>query len=87
MPFQLEHITLAERVVLGCSCVMLAGEYGLITGLAQEYGTSRQFLQFDPGNRPAVVPAREQHRPPRLPDRSNYQEASGCLDTSSPRET
>lgn len=44
MPFQLEHITLAERVVLGCSCVVLAGEYGLITGLAQEYGTSRQFL-------------------------------------------
>ena len=44
MPFQLEHITLAERVALGCSCVMLAGEYGLITGLAQEYGTSRQCL-------------------------------------------
>lgn len=44
MPFQLEHITLAERVELGCRCVVLAGQYGLITGLAREYGTSRQFL-------------------------------------------
>jgi hypothetical protein len=44
MPFRLEHITLEERVELGCVCVLLAGEYGLITDLARSYGTSRQFF-------------------------------------------
>ncbi len=44
MPFRLEHITLAERVDLGCLCLLGAGQYGLITALAGELGTSRQFL-------------------------------------------
>jgi hypothetical protein len=44
MPFRLEHITLAERVELGCLCLLGAGRYGLITALAGELGTSRQFL-------------------------------------------
>jgi hypothetical protein len=44
MPFRLEHITLAERVELGCTCLLAAGHYGLITGLAEALGTSRQFL-------------------------------------------
>ena len=44
MPFRLEHITLEERVELGCVCVLLAGEYGLLTDLARSYGTSRQFF-------------------------------------------
>ncbi len=44
MPFRLEHITLPERVELGCRCLLCAGQYGLVTGLAHQYGTSRQFL-------------------------------------------
>jgi hypothetical protein len=44
MPFRLEHITLAERVELGCLCLLGAGQYGLITALASQLGTSRQFL-------------------------------------------
>lgn len=44
MPFRLEHITLADRIELGCRCLLFAGEYGLVTELAQDYGTSRQFL-------------------------------------------
>ncbi len=44
MPSHLEHITLPVRVELGCRCLLCAGQYGLITGLAHEYGTSRQFL-------------------------------------------
>lgn len=44
MPSHLEHITLAQRVELGCQCLLFAGQYGLITGLAHQYGTSRQFL-------------------------------------------
>src|SRR5438445_5116763 len=44
MPFRLEHITLAERVDLGCTCLLNGGQYGLITDLARAYGTSRQFL-------------------------------------------
>ena len=44
MPFRLEHIALAERVELGCLCLLGAGRYGLITGLAEALGTSRQFL-------------------------------------------
>jgi hypothetical protein len=44
MPFRLEHITLAERLDLGCTLVLGAGQYGLVTELAQDYATSRQFL-------------------------------------------
>jgi hypothetical protein len=44
MAFRLEHITAPDRVTLGCACLLRAGEYGLITHLAQEVGTSRQFL-------------------------------------------
>ncbi len=44
MPVRLEHITLAERVELGCTCLLYAGQYGLVTDLAAGLGTSRQFL-------------------------------------------
>ena len=44
MPFRLEHITLADRLELGCLCLLGAGQYGLITDLAAALGTSRQFL-------------------------------------------
>ena len=44
MPFRLEHITRAERLDLGCLCLLGQGTYGLITDLAQARGTSRQFL-------------------------------------------
>jgi hypothetical protein len=44
MPFRLEHITLAERLDLGCTLVLCAGQYGLVSELAQDYATSRQFL-------------------------------------------
>jgi len=44
MPFRLEQITLAERLELGCTLVVFAGQYGLVTELAQDYATSRQFL-------------------------------------------
>ncbi len=44
MPFRLEHITLGDRVELGCRCLLFAGRYGLVTELASDYGTSRQFL-------------------------------------------
>jgi len=44
MPFRLEHITLDERVELGCRCLASAGQYGLVTSLSRQYGTSRQFL-------------------------------------------
>ncbi len=44
MPFRLEHITLADRMELGCRCLLQAHQYGLVTQLAREHGTSRQFL-------------------------------------------
>ena len=44
MPFRLEHITLADRVELGCACLLVAGQYGAMTELAAALGTSRQFL-------------------------------------------
>src|SRR5215210_4945853 len=44
MPVRLEHITLAERMDLGCLCLLGAGQYGLISELAAALGTSRQFL-------------------------------------------
>src|SRR5438105_1074156 len=44
MPYRLEHITVEERVAVGCACLLCAGEYGVVTHLAHELGTSRQFL-------------------------------------------
>ena len=44
MPFRLEHITVADRVELGCICLLFAGQYGLVTDLAAGLGTSRHFL-------------------------------------------
>ncbi len=44
MPFRLEHITLEQRVNLGCECLLFGGRYGVMTGLARGFGTSRQFL-------------------------------------------
>ena len=44
MPFRLEHITLADRLELGCLCLLGQGTYGLISDLAAALGTSRQFL-------------------------------------------
>jgi hypothetical protein len=44
MACQLEHITVADRVTLGCLCLLRAGEYGLITHLAEDLGASRQVL-------------------------------------------
>jgi len=44
MPFRLEQITLAERIELGCTCVLYAGQSGLVSALADTSGTSRQFL-------------------------------------------
>jgi hypothetical protein len=44
MPFRLEHITVAERIKLGCALDLFAGQYGLVSELAQDYATSRQFL-------------------------------------------
>ena len=44
MACRLEQITRSDRVTLGCTCLLAAGTYGLITHLAQALGTSRQFL-------------------------------------------
>ncbi len=44
MPFRLEHITLTERVELGCRGLLYAGQYGLVPDVAAALGTSRQFL-------------------------------------------
>lgn len=44
MPFRLEHITLPDRMALGCQCLLFAGQYGFISGLAHDCGTSRQFF-------------------------------------------
>lgn len=44
VPYRLEHITTEDRVRLGCAMVARAGEYGLVTRLAREYGVSRQTL-------------------------------------------
>ena len=44
MPFRLEHITLAERIELGCTLLLFAGQYGLVSELARDHATSRQFL-------------------------------------------
>jgi hypothetical protein len=44
MPFRLEHITLADRIELGCILLLDGAQYGFVTELAREYDTSRQFL-------------------------------------------
>jgi hypothetical protein len=44
MPFRLEHITVADRIDIGCTCLVRPRQYGLVTDLAQCYGTSRQFI-------------------------------------------
>ena len=44
MSFRLEHITVVDRIELGCTCVLFAGQYGLVTNLAHQYGVSRPFL-------------------------------------------
>jgi len=44
MACHVEHITVSDRVTLGCTGLLAAGEYGLITHLAEALGTSRQFL-------------------------------------------
>ncbi len=44
MPYRFEHITADDRMEIGCVCLLGAGEYGLMTQLAQELGVSRQFL-------------------------------------------
>lgn len=44
MACRLEHITVSDRVTLGCLCLLRPGEYGLITHLAEDLGTSRQFV-------------------------------------------
>src|SRR5437899_1149781 len=44
MPVRLEHSTVAERMDLGCLLLLSAGQYGLITHVAHDLGTSRQFL-------------------------------------------
>jgi len=35
MPFRLEHITLAERIELGCTLLLFAGQYGLVSELSR----------------------------------------------------
>jgi hypothetical protein len=44
MPFRLKNITVAERIELVCTCLLSNRQYGRVTELAREYGTSRQFL-------------------------------------------
>lgn len=43
MPYRLEHITADDRMEIGCTCLLFAGEYGLMTQVAREIGVSRQF--------------------------------------------
>ena len=44
MPFRLEHITLAERIKLGWTLRLFAGQYDLVSDLVRDHATSRQFL-------------------------------------------
>jgi len=63
MPYRLEDITAAERMEVATLLLAAEGAYGLVTGLARELGTSRQFL-YDLRDRArtalaqAVVPGR-----------------------------
>ena len=51
MPFRLEHITLADRVELGCACLLVAGQYGAMTELAAALGCAGREVH------PLVLPA------------------------------
>jgi hypothetical protein len=64
--YRLEHITVAERVELGCLGVLCAGRYGLVTALAREHGVSRQFLYRLRGRAAAAL---ERELAPRRPGR------------------
>src|SRR5438094_10482996 len=44
MSYRLERITPAERAELSCVCVLFAGQYGVMTALAREYGVARRWL-------------------------------------------
>jgi len=44
MPYRLEDSTAAERMEVATLLLAAEGAYGLVTGLARELGTSRQFL-------------------------------------------
>ncbi|MPZ12857.1 MAG: hypothetical protein GEU73_00250 [Chloroflexi bacterium] len=44
MSCRLEHITLTDRIDLGCAGVLFAGQYGLVTDLARRWDVSRQFI-------------------------------------------
>lgn len=44
MPYQWEHITADDRVEIGGLLLAGVGQYGLVSQLARELGTSRQFL-------------------------------------------
>lgn len=45
-PYQLEHTTAAERMERTSLLLATEGEYGVVTALARELGTSRQFLYY-----------------------------------------
>src|SRR2546430_4844007 len=44
MPYRVEHITVEDRVEVGGLLLAGAGQYGVVSALARELGTSRQFL-------------------------------------------
>src|SRR5215210_3303450 len=67
MPVRLEHITLADRVELGCACLLVAGQYGAMTELAAALGTSRQFLYTLRGRAQAALEAALAPGPPGRP--------------------
>ncbi len=64
MPYQLEDITLQERVKLSCQLVAHQGEYGLVTRLAREHGVSRQLLYELRDRTRAAAEAELAPRPP-----------------------
>ena len=39
-----QDITLEERIGIGLVATANRGDYGVVSGLAREYGTSRQFV-------------------------------------------
>lgn len=45
-PYRLEHSTAAERMERTSLLLATEGEYGVVTALARELGTSRQFLYY-----------------------------------------
>ncbi len=44
MGFVYQHISVEQRAQIGVAAVLHQGRYGLVTGLAQELGTSRKFI-------------------------------------------